>query len=299
MTRRKVLLAVLLSFVLGGVCGWFLPRLAPKPPSEPPPKPSSEPPPIDSGFFFYRGAYVSPPYRVRLDEDGVKINGICIDPRSNVSLRRPRPDKDPGPFKWTPELEAKGPSKSGFFDNAIERFYFWEKLYGFDEACNRYEQYMKQQPVFSKVERVAYGHFGIRYWTKDGQENGMSISPPPLKGSRPRAVVEEETLKSSMESNRRRLLQGGAIIVLRGSLLISPGSVLRKLPRIYEIAASNKSNDEKVNAFLAAPELYIDPRDEAETFVAGFRDSPSLKERVNALALRYREYRKLMEGKRR
>ena len=75
MTRRKVLLAVLLSFVLGGVCGWFLPRLAPKPPSEPPPKPSSEPAPIDSGFFFSCGVYVSPPYHVTLDDDGVKING--------------------------------------------------------------------------------------------------------------------------------------------------------------------------------------------------------------------------------
>lgn len=73
------------------------------------------------------------------------------------------------------------------------------------------------------------------------------------------------------------------MIVLRGNLLMNSTHVVRYLQRICEIAASNKSNDEKVNDFLSAPELGIVPRDEAEMFVAGFRDSPSLKKRITEL----------------
>jgi len=285
MTRRKVLLTVLLSFVLGGVCGWFLPRLAPKPPSEPPPEPG--PPVINSGFFFYRGAYLSPPYYVTLDEDGVKINGICVRRAWRPPPPgRPIPKVDPGPFKWTPELEKKGMSASGFNRHAIQRFRYWKKHHGYREACRRFEEYLKQQPLVARTEVRQRGVFTILYWTKDGEQDGFGFSPLKPLPNKERLEQNRASLRHDVQSFSARLRRGGAVFLGGpgfGDVFVPAGRARLEVRRIREILISDQAADWKAKQ-LVAEDLVTPPLEYAHLFVKTFRDVPSLAKRLELSA---------------
>jgi hypothetical protein len=269
---------------------------------------------INNGFFFNRGAYVPLPYVITVDEEGCKINRILVQQMPKPPEGRPILKEDPGPFKWTPELEAKGMHKSGFVSHACSRFGYWENTYGFEEACKRFESYLKEQPLVVKTAVGGEGDFFIRYWTKDGDVDGFGFTrvkpggtpaargkdsgknkvndgkTPASKGEEPSTdeerrgkAFEMSVLERAAARMRGTLASGGAIFVGGGLTSMPAGEANRCLPRIYDILTSDLLADEKVAALVKGKLLlFLDPAS-MRAFVAGFKDTVSLRERMEKL----------------
>jgi hypothetical protein len=239
-----------------------------------------------NGFFFFKGTYVSPPYTITVDEDGEKINGIIIMHADRRPTTSPAPDKDPGPFNWTQERKAQGLHKSGFMRHAILRFHYWQAEFGYDEACARFERYLRDQPLVARVARGAPGDFGLYYWTHDGEKRGIGFSRPaapltPAEKKR-KSAEQQERYEEAAEGTHRKLASGGALFYGRGSVFLPGARARRSLPRIYEVAASTTMPSEKKVAALVGENLIPVPRI-AEAFVEGFSDCPSLKSRIKEI----------------
>jgi len=261
----------------------------PEPVIPPPPeKNEKEEKAIETGFFFKDGVYVPPPYVVEVAEGGVSINGLWVReppgplPERNI-LRVPK--EDPGPFKWTPELLAKGFTQDGFDRNACLRFLYWQSQYGFDEACNRFEAYLKEQPLVVRTERLRHGiggGFSIRYWMKNGREDGYSFLPP---GGR-RAPTEKEreaTLQRIAQMYRETLAREGAILKGRAETLLPSGGAAKAVVRMFDIVNSPTSDEARATALMKEGPAY-DPKD-AKNLVIGLKHSPALKERVDKVRI--------------
>lgn len=238
---------------------------------------------ISKGFFFYKGAYVTPPYHVIADQDGVKINGLVVLAMPLILRARPAPASDPGPFKWTKELMAKGIDKSGFSDNATDRFLVWKRDQGFDRACELYEEYLRKQPIVVKVERGGVEPFSLRYWTADGKNHGVAFTAtsdetPDERRSRRTRDMEEHA------SNLRALLQeGGVFVITRGTLIVPSQRVQEWLPALYDALSPATSPEQRVKILLKRPDLFLATEEEASVFGGGFGISPSLRQRIDAL----------------
>jgi hypothetical protein len=237
---------------------------------------------IDVGFVFYRGAYIVPPYRIRVVDGGIKINNVWAqappEPIREKNIIRAAKE-DPGPFKWTPEFLAKGTLPEEFNAHAFSRFNYWQAQYGYDEACNRFEAYLKEQPLVARTERRGLRMVEILYWTKDGHRDGYMLLPS--LGRRMVFTDPEEHLRRTGRVYHWMLGSGGAIFISRGELTMPPPNAARKLPRIYDIVTSNLEATEKAAA-LVNQRLILDPR-MAEELVAGLIVTTALKERIDAL----------------
>ena len=235
---------------------------------------------IPTGFFFNAGEYVAPPYKITVDQDGVKINAICVREVPRHPKGTPIPKVDPGPFQWTAELEAKGMHKSGFVKHAIDRFRYWESQHGFDEAGERFEEYLKQQPLVASVAKGGIGDFGIRYQTKDGDDDGFGFSWPRPKRTEDGIRPENYYLQQGAENLRQTLAGGGAFFVGRGRIYMPSSRVIEFLPQIYEILTSKEPAEHKVASLV---ERGLLPRSDAQTLVDGFTDDRSLRKRIEEL----------------
>lgn len=239
------------------------------------------------GFLFKDGVYVPPPYDVQVVDKGVKINGLWAQeppgpiPPGNVLTV---PKEDPGPFKWTPELLAKGFTQEGFDRNANLRFLFWQSKFGFEEACNRFEAYLKEQPLVVRTERLAHGiggGFSIRYWTKEGKEDGYSFLRPLSPEVRKRLLPRdpEEPLRMAAGSYRYLLDIGGALFIGRGQRSVPPPLAAGIVGRIYDIVTSDMADKDKIAA-LAGENF---DKAEAEKLVVGLKANRELKNRIDKL----------------
>lgn len=246
---------------------------------------------ITDGFFFWRGTYVSPPYVVTLDADGIKINGICVRHWPSVPKGTPIPTEDPGEFNWTEELRRKGLEESGFTQHASIRFYYWERTQGWEKACELYEAYFSAQPSVKKVERWEMGDFGLRYWTQDDHMMGISFS-------RPRTPAEEEERRISVQKDyeeetegmRRNLKRGSALIFLRGYISIPPGPrLVMLLQPLCETAGATIPKEEKIAKLQKMGPIFA--KDEIEILLAGFENSATLMARVAELREEFPEAR--------
>jgi len=271
MRQGKLILIAATSLILGAATATLVLITWPRAPG-----PDGEA--INNGFFFYRGTYVSPPYFLRLDEDGLKLNGICIWRAFRSPRGRPIAKEDPGPFKWTPELIAAGTSAPGFLDHAADRFWYWFTTVGFDEACRRYESYMREQPVIVTVERSRAGDY--RVTGTDGEKRWIGFSRPVPGADVEHIKRDRESLMAQHEMAARLLRGGGALLVLNGHVTVPGSKVLTWLPALYDMLTSDKSTETKL-AYVKA-EFYADP-EEAHVFLTGFDDSPMLKKRIEAL----------------
>jgi len=249
---------------------------------------------IVSGYFFNAGRYVPPPYRVTIDDQGIMINGVSVEPAPRPPKGIPIPKEDPGPFQWNPERLARGMHESGFVIHAMSRFRYWESQYGFAEACKRFIPYLREQPLVSRVGTDGDGDFAVSYWTKDGKRNGFGFSrakplnrgpqgPPNAPGIRTRenADEQERMLEAKAEAIERQLSAGGAILLGPGELFLPRAAVKAYLSRIYDIATSGVSRKDKVDA-LVSEAMIVSP-DMAKAFVEGFVDSANLQERIRTL----------------
>lgn len=239
------------------------------------------------GFLFKDGVYVPPPYDVQVVDKGVKINGLWarkppgpIPAENLISV----PKEDPGPFKWTPELLAKGFTQEGFDKNGMMRFLFWQSKYGFDEACNRFEAYLKEQPLVVRTKRLRHGiggGFSIRYWTKEGKEDGFTFLPPLSPEMRKTLLSRdpEEPLRIAAGMYRHLLDTGGAVFIGRGGSLYPPSQAARAVARIYDIVTSGLDDKAKIEALVKEDVN----REEAEKLVVGLKANRELKDRIDKL----------------
>jgi len=238
------------------------------------------PVPIETGFFFRRGDYVSPPYRVTTDEDGVKINGICVVKRPRQPEWTHLPKKDPGEFKWTPALRKKGLIGSGFKEHAFSCFKYWCGKYDFEEACRRLTEYIAGQNPGEKVTVMGDGSKGrltLAYEDRDGALHHWSFERAQETDPRLRAALERAYVEREAESVRRKLSLGGVLIVDRSFISMST----EKLPRICRIAASALSEDEKVTALVQ--QQLLSGEDNARAFVKGFEERATLSKRLKQI----------------
>jgi len=251
-----------------------------EPQEEPPTDQMTDEEAIQTGFFFNAGEYVAPPYKITVDRDGVKINGILVRGATKHPKAPPTPEVDPGPFQWTAELEAKGMHKSGFVKHAVMRFSYWERHYPWDEACKRFEGYLKQQPLVVKVYEGGDGDFAIRYQTKDGEDDGFGFSRLRPKRTEDTIRSESLSLQQHAESLRQTLVSGGAFFFARGRIYMPSSRVKDFLPHIYEILVSKDPAQDKAASLV---ERGLLPRSDAQTLVDGFTDDLSLRKRIEEL----------------
>jgi len=235
---------------------------------------------VDTGFLFVNGHYVAPPYRVSVDEDGVRINGFCVREAPRPPKVRPIPKEDPGDFKWTPDLLARGIGKSGFLPHATLRFRYWEREHGFDEACKRFETYLANQPLVKRTKRGGTGDWGLLYWLKGGEMRGISFSRRRATPPKPPEPPESALVREG-SGFHKILAGGGALFFGRGCIAMTKSAVEERLPKIHEIITSAKSVDRKA-AQLVARGL-LPKRTAANVLATGFRESLALKRRIGDL----------------
>lgn len=225
----------------------------------------------DKGFFFDKGKYVPPPYRITCAYEGVLINGICIigAPRVPEANRRTVPDTDPGVFQWTPKLKAKGMTGSGFLRNAMDRRRFWRERHGWDESIDRLVEYLRKQPLVARVWREGNN---VIYFAHSGDRKRIGFS----RGSPPDEEEIEQCLKREATKLHKRLEGGLALFAADALTSVSP----RTLTEICRVLVSAEELETRIQRL----ETYFLPRD-AETIARTFEDTPHLRKRMRTLGV--------------
>lgn len=208
----------------------------------------------------------------------MKVNGILVKPLYRVPDEPPMAE-DPGEFEWTGERKAKGFHKSGFAENAFERFRFWEDSLGFEAACLRLETYVRRQPLVKKVERGAPGQFGLMVTSIDGETQGYGVGRKvPREKLLQRRLDDIARLKDRAARERDHLEKGGVWLIGRMQVQWPSHIVQRDLPRLVEILSMTLPAQKKA-ALLKQERFPFQERDFDDCF-GRFRSTPSLEKRI-------------------
>lgn len=238
------------------------------PGAEPPPKvPKSEdaqPLRTDKGFFFYNGEYIAPPYEISLDVHGIFINGRLVEAAPTVPSGRPVPKADPGPFKWTPELEVKGMSESGFLNNMVDRYAYWESVYGQEQAYRFLERYLQLQPILNDAKMIAPGEFVLT--TRSGKKEALRFSSgEPAPGDK----------SSNTASIHATLSKQCAYFVFARGRRVTMGCGSKDFADVCSVLISDEAPDTKVASLSR-----LFGENGAKELVANFRVTPGFRNRI-------------------
>jgi len=154
---------------------------------------------VTTGYFFYLGRYIPPPYRVTVEGYRVLVNGE-FPAVTMVEPPKPLPiPEDPGDFAWTPDKLKMPLGDVGLERHAGKKAVYWAFKHGPARAWEMVIEYIKAQPGVKEVRVMDEN--SVYVVGTSGGGFGYGVSPTGLKGW-------EESLKrsyASSEAEARRI----------------------------------------------------------------------------------------------
>lgn len=246
---------------------------------------------IQAGFVFRDGRYVDLPYRVSRRGLAVFINDVMVREPIKWPPRNVTVELDPG----VPNALDEGSSLDDIENKKDPYEAAWHRKYRFvmqhfaqDQALEEMTKWFESLPFVESVSRKP-GSSIIRVRTKDGQERNYGVFRPPEPGfgilrspNREDVLAEAEGRRREME---KKLLAGNCFFSFSrgGELLFSAPKAVHVLPEAVAVLASEKSKEEKLFELQQLNILPPQYPEGWETMATGFRASPQLEQRIQAL----------------
>jgi hypothetical protein len=264
---------------------------------------------ISTGFLFVDGKYIDIPYRVTIDGDFVKVNGVPVDrKRRSRPMSMPVDADDPGVPGWITENTTLGELVTAEDGSArglvYKKWYYLVRTHPPKKAVTELVKYVEALPCISKVKLGTRGeneyYADLLVTSKKGKLLVMMFSSPPrkaktgrIKGVAPTTQAKasssteplpKEDLDRLHRSKRQivRLLNANNAVLIYGprgpTNSFGQELVARRFSLIIETMRSGKSREEKKRILIA---MGIHPA--TDEFMANFQPSVQLEKRLASL----------------
>ncbi len=260
---------------------------------------------VERGFVFIEGRYVSLPYRLRVRDDAVLLNGHVVrrlPQRLNVTM--PDGAEDPGVPDWvnadTTLGELAADEEGRPLGLVFRKWAFLARTRPPREAAEAIIEYLESLPCVSEVQRSS--PIEDKYWVSvsltshEGETLALWFLPPAEKGTPKEypatptthtttapASPEMRQLFSARDHFVRLLSRNCALFFCNHAQSLTKGetNVARNLPAAVSVVQSDMTLEEK-EELIRKLGIYPATRE----FIDGFRPSKELTERLEELEAR-------------
>ena len=240
---------------------------------------------VNSGFVFFDGRYIDPPYIVSRQGLEVFINDVTVKKWSQWPLPDYSIKEDPGLPEGLTEKNSMDDIRRG---HAARKFRYLHQHFPEDVAMKKMAEYYRQLPFVESVAPERLGDFGdLVVKMKNGDVELIDVRRLPPDSVSAGWLTAQDVLNTLERCRRRfenRLKKGDCFFFFSngGELSFGKMKVSKDLRLIVAILRSKRSHDEKV-ALLERLSV-LPPKTVAfHSLVTNFRASGQIEKQIDAI----------------